>query len=147
MENATQALLIAGGILLALMTVLTLVYLGNNLAIIGQSEQEKIEQERLNNWNAEWEAYNKKLLYGADVLTVLNKAKQNDIDYDYSATYKVDIQIKGKDEYGNTITKDNIENYKVAIFTCTEILYSDETGRVNSMTFEFVSEGYKKGLI
>ena len=62
MENATQALLIAGGILLALITVLTLVYLGNNLAIIGQSEQDKIEQERLDNWNAEWEAYNKKLL-------------------------------------------------------------------------------------
>lgn len=138
MDNAAQALLIAGGILLAIITLTMLVYLGGNLATIGQAEQDKGELERLSNWNAEWEAYNKKLLYGVEVLTIVNKAEQNDIDYDYSTKYKVEINITpdSKDKYGTAITTNNIANYKNSIFMCTDISYSNETGRVNSMTFK-----------
>ena len=81
MENAAQALLIAGGILLAILTLSLIVYMSNNVSTIGSAQAEKQEVERLAAWNAEWEAYNKQVLYGAEVLTVRNKADQNNLEY------------------------------------------------------------------
>ena len=88
MDNATQALLIAGGILLAIMTITALVVMFSNAATIQNAQNNKEELERLAKWNAEWEAYNKRLLYGAEVLTVVKKAEQNNTEYS-NAKYHV----------------------------------------------------------
>ena len=127
MENATQALLIAGGILFGIIILSAFVYMWNNA-----SEN----QARLTAWNAEWEAYDKRLIRGVEVLTVVNKSKQNDIDYDNSEEYKVTISIEGKDKYGTKITPDNISQYKNSIFECTEMQRNPETGRINKITFK-----------
>ena len=76
MENASEALLIAGGILLGILTITLLVYMFGNLSNMESADMARVEQERLNAWNAEWEAYNKRLLYGTEVLTVIKKAEQ-----------------------------------------------------------------------
>lgn len=142
MENATQALLIAGGILLAILTLTMIAFLTGNLATVGQARAEKVELERLAKWNAEWEAYNKKLLYGADVLTLVNKAKQNNEEYENSTKYevKIDITANSKDKDGTQITTGNIEQYKTSIFKCIDIRYNSDTGRVSEMTFELLED-------
>ena len=77
MENASKALIIAGGILLAIITLSVLVYSYNHITIY-QDEKEKNElQEQITKYNAEYEGYNKKVMYGADVISVLNKAISN----------------------------------------------------------------------
>ena len=81
MENASQALLIAGGILLALITISAFVLMFNNVNTIQETQYTREETQRLLRWNAEWEAYNKTLLYATEVLTVVNKAEQNNKDY------------------------------------------------------------------
>ena len=45
------------------------------------AENEKKEQEQLIEFNRQYEAYNKPLLYGAEVVTVYNKAKENNLNY------------------------------------------------------------------
>ena len=77
MENASKALLIAGGILFALLIITVLLYMNQNIITIRQTEQEKIEVEQLQKFNQEYEVYNKKLMYGAEVMSLINKMKNN----------------------------------------------------------------------
>lgn len=132
MDNATQALLIAGGILLAILTLTLLVYMFSNIATIGNAQAEKEEVERLKEWNAEWEAYNKKVLYGAEVLTVINKAEQN--NNENSEVYKVTIKV-----YLDNVLqeKEFVEMSKSSIFKCIDVQYSEKTGRVCEMSFKY----------
>ena len=94
MDNAAQALLIAGGILLGILTITMLVYMFSNISNMGNAQNLKQEAERLAAWNNEWEAYNKRLLYGTEVLTVINKAEQNNKEYNENDRYKVKIFIQ-----------------------------------------------------
>lgn len=129
MDNATQALLIAGGILLGILTVTLLVYMFNNMATLGNAEQAKKDMQRLKEWNGEWEAYNKSYLYGAEVLTVINKAEEE-------AEFEVKIQVL-VDRIEMTNKKEYVSIKKTNLFTCKLIEYSEQ-GRVNKMVFEFV---------
>lgn len=77
MENASKALLIAGGVLLAVLVLSLFGLLLSNISS-NQMAQEKTKQaEQLKEFNQQWEAYNKKALYGTDIITVVNKAIQN----------------------------------------------------------------------
>lgn len=138
MENATQALLIAGGILFALLTLSILVFMFNNAGQMQSTQYTKEEAERLEKWNAEWEAYDKRILYGADVLTVLNKAKQNNIEFDNNALYIVNVEVK--DEDNNVIPDTDVMDYikarKTLIFTCERMQKNDETGRIQDIVFK-----------
>lgn len=136
MENAAKALVIAGGVLLGVLTLTLLVYMFSNMSIVGNAQAERKENERLQAWNAEWEAYNKKLLYGAEVLTVINKAKENNNEYENNSMYRVDIHVKSKTD--KELTSQEISNLKTSIFTCESVTYGNETGRISEMTFKFV---------
>lgn len=128
MENASQALLIAGGVLLGILTVSLLVYMFSTISTVGNASAMQEENKKLVEWNAEWEAYNKRFLYGTEVLTVINKAEQNNVEYDDSdEEYKV--KIIGKDISGQEIPvanfKNFVENHKTSVFTCENVEYSD----------------------
>ena len=131
MDNAANALMMAGGILIAILVISLFMYMLSSAKILPAEEVNQDEVDRLSRWNAEWEAYNKKLLYGAEVLTVINKAEQNNNDYGNADNYKVTITVLN----GSTqMTKDQIE--KNAIYECVEINENDKTGRVNKMVFK-----------
>ncbi len=131
MENASEALLIAGGILLAILTITAFVLMFNNVATIEGAQAREAEAKRLAKWNAEWEAYNKRLLYGTEVLTVINKAKQNNEDYSGNEEYYVNVNVY--DEY-NRINNQSIELRK--IYECCTMEYNSNTGRVYLIEFK-----------
>ena len=132
MENASQALVIAGGILLALLTLSLLVLMFTNINTIGEARAKQEEVRQIQEWNAEWEAYNKQYLYGADVLTVINKAEKNNIE----EQYKVEVTVLLED--GTEGSKVDIQNNKVGIYRCTEMSIDNDTGRIKSIKYEFV---------
>lgn len=144
-DNAAQALLIAGGILFAIMTISLLVVMFGNLNTIGTAQEDKEDVERLDEWNQEWEAYNKKLLYGTEVLTVINKAEQNNSDYNNQTKYTVEIKVfdgvnieaEVKSD-GTIVNRTYLEVNKTTIFKCTKMERSGETGRVKKIEFEVV---------
>lgn len=84
MENSSHALLIAGGILIAVMTLSIFAMLFHNLAKIGEAQALKAEAQELKEWNQQWEAYNKEYLYPLEIITLVNKAKN--IDYEVKIT-------------------------------------------------------------
>lgn len=97
MENAAKALLIAGGILLALMTLSLIVYVSTSTTRMAEAQDAKKAAEELAAFNASYEAYNKTRMYGTDVITVVNKAinyngKLNDSQRNEAITIEVEIK-------------------------------------------------------
>ena len=90
MENASKALLIAGGILISVLILSVCIMVYNNMTSLSNSNQKILEAEQLAKYNMEWESYNRDNLRGADVISIYNKAmdvnekykKQEGIDYD-----------------------------------------------------------------
>lgn len=77
MENASKALIIAGGVLIALIIITMFIMMFNNLANTKKAQEEQTKTEQISAFNAEFEAYNKKIMYGTDVITLINKVAEN----------------------------------------------------------------------
>lgn len=110
MENASKALLIAGGILLALMTLSLIVYVSTSTTRMVEAQDAKKVAEELAAFNASYEAYNKRLMYGTDVITVINKAINYNGKLDNSQKNEaIKIQVAITEDFA--ATKQIIEEY------------------------------------
>lgn len=74
MENASKALLMAGGVLASVIVISLLVILYTNISSLSNAKQQILETEELAKYNAEWESYNRDNLKGVDIITIINKA-------------------------------------------------------------------------
>ena len=81
MENATKALLMASGTLIGIMLLALMLYFFRSLSPLEETRQKEEETEQLTAFNEEYTAYEKKLMYGVDLISVLNKAKSNNEKY------------------------------------------------------------------
>ncbi len=180
-------------------------YVVQNAASLKKTEQERETAEQVTKFNMEYESYQKSLLRGTELVSIINKAIANNKKYeDNDKVYDIDIQFKLKtpiketivtiedgkkkkteekvtfgeaktyklidNKQSDRISKDisqfmeigalnssnsyeiinykDIDNYQMIysgftdfkrkIFKCTNIEYSDVTGRVNLLGFEEV---------
>ncbi len=81
MENSAKALYIAGSLLIALLVVSLLVYTFNNLGKVQEQKDEIEYEESITAFNKEYEAFDKKIMYGVDVISCINKAVSNNEKY------------------------------------------------------------------
>ena len=130
MENASYALQIAAGTMIAVLVIALIVYVFTALSGY-QEEQDLIaERESITEFNESFEVYDKSIMYGTDVLSCLNKAEDNNQKYVYSIYYGQDsseviyearedyiinvsvyieddlaesISVTGQDEKGNSV--------------------------------------------
>ena len=77
MDNAAKALEIAGGVLIAILIITLFVYMFNQVSYHQATQNMNIETQQLEEFNKKYEAYNKSILYGADVISVINMAISN----------------------------------------------------------------------
>lgn len=98
MENASKALLMAAGILIGLILLTSGVYLFNTIRASQQAKYTNLSEEQILAFNAEFESYDKQRMYGTDVITVLNKARDNNKRYEDDDSYFIDIGIILKDD-------------------------------------------------
>ena len=169
MENASKALLMAGGIFLAIALLTFGVYTYTSLNKLTNEKDEQTAQQQLVNFNKSYEAYNKSIMYGTDLISVINKANDNNALYN-DAAYKITIYFtfktaaiyeydesagkrnkntektfKTDESYTNydlgniqRLTEGSFDDFKRRLFKCTGVVYSNVTGRINSMSFEEV---------
>ena len=141
MENAAKAILIAGGILIGLMTLTLLVYAGTATRRMEQAQHDKSETEKIAKFNMEFEAYNKHRLYGIDVITVINKAiahnKKMDAIKDPDNRYYINVIFYTYEPFKNTVTKkENTEGSngnEDTITDPTNILNTDNKPNLETM--------------
>lgn len=117
MENASKALVIAGGILLAVLIISVMLYMYTAIGKASQREQDVLKTEELSAFNKQYESYNKSSMYGTDVITVLNKAIDNNKKYGNQSGYTIEIFV--------TI----IEDMYTTEYTYT---FDEDTGKWNS---------------
>ncbi len=161
MENASKALLIAGGVLMALLIIGTLVYSYRSVGeYFAESENIKLT-EQLSAFNNQYESYHRNLLRGTEVISVINKAIDNNNRYSDEPNYNVQIEFEMVEKLvykkdGTTSTGVNFEvgkrynltsftqikqntdaftDFKRRIFDCKYVGYNSDTGRVNYMLF------------
>lgn len=136
MENASKAIVMAGGMLIGLLTVSVLVVMFFLISSMANVKEEQLSQKEINEWNAQWEAYNKRVMYGSEIITIINKVAEENLKYVDQPEYRITITVYN--ENGVKIT--DMTDYKLAIFGCTKMEYSQKTGRINNMAYEFVSK-------
>ena len=95
MENASKALVIAGGVLIALMIIATLMYMVQNTASFSKSEEDQKRLEQITKFNLEYESFSKSIMRGTDVVTVANMAHNNNqLNINYPSNEKPVVIIK-----------------------------------------------------
>ena len=104
MENASKALLMAGGILIALLILTLIVYLTTSTSRVANYQDERREAEQLSEFNRSYEVYNKTRMYGTDIMTVVNKAidYNNNLDAD-EEEYFINIKLELSNSYNTEI--------------------------------------------
>lgn len=129
-----------------------------------EEEQLKEKTEQLVAFNNQFEAYNRKLLRGTDVISVINKVLDNNKKYGKNGyneeNYLMQVEFEMKEEIvyvegnrqanvtfevGKSYTVDSFSSiknneyaftdFKRRIFDCVEVKYSKITGRINYMKF------------
>ena len=93
MENASKALIIAGGVLISLLVISLLVFGFTNLKDYMSSKQSVDYTEQISEFNRQFDAYNKDI-YGSELLSLANKVEDYNKKYRTEDGYtKLEIQV------------------------------------------------------
>ena len=108
MENASKALTIAGGVLIAVMLAVLVYYVFNHWGEIQKMKQEAVETVKVEEFNKSYLSY-EKVLYGSELLGLVNKMSDYNIsdDVKYNAYGTMDLKVEIKLLSGST---DNLFN-------------------------------------
>ncbi len=133
MENASYALLIAVGVLIAIIIMSLIV---SRWRQIGRFEKTKDEVTAIQNqadFNSEYEAYNKSIMYGTDVLSCLNKAQNNNQKYVYNNYFGNDLMNVGKDDREELFIDVSVK-IKDTLFDSFKAYYKNRNGTYSRCT-------------
>ena len=148
MENVSKALIIAAGVLIAIIVLSLFLAMYSRMSSISKTQEEVLKQSQLQEFNEQYEAYNRQVMYGVDVITLSNKVDQNNID---NPREKIDLYINNEkitkpSNSGNSIQivdnqevftvtyNSNVEpNFDKTVFRCASIKYDNKTGKVNKI--------------
>lgn len=100
MENASKALEIAAGVMLGVLLFAMVTYFFTSISSWPEQEDNTKESQQLAQFNLEFEIYDKKGMYGTDVISCLTKAVNNNEKY-YSVNndYSEGVYLPGR-KYG-----------------------------------------------
>lgn len=135
MENASKALLMAGGIFIALMIIGSIIMLFTNLSDY-QSNQDELElTSQIAEFNNQYEPYMKEDLSLMELQSVYNKILDNNKQAEQSGTeddkIKTNIGDYITDSWSNISTNDK----KTKRFKCSDSKYRSD-GRIKEIYFE-----------
>ena len=154
MENATKALIIAGGILIAMLIVGLLTWGYTQLRSLRQTNVEEEERQQIVEFNERFEAYTKRVVRGYQMISLANLVYDTNTRYTYDNGYspvtiivdglssetaeKEDLESYIQDKY-DTMTSNEKNAFKQMYFECTDVKYDAKNSRVVSMNFRRVN--------
>lgn len=152
MENASKALIMAGGVLIGVLILSLMVYLFLSFGANSKEIYDRIEDNQLLQFNANFNVYEgREDLTIHQVVSVASLAKENNEKYPNRADHQVQVilnnmGVDSSNDFQNTdiskmqelvdlyTTVDNTGEINKT-FTCTKVEYND-IGRVSSITFK-----------
>ncbi len=95
MENASKALIIASGILIAILIISLLVTGWNKITDYSRVHEEIETEEQITNFNKEFESYNKRVVRGYELISLENLVYDTNTRYTSSNGFKkLELYIK-----------------------------------------------------
>ena len=149
MENASNALIIAGGVLIGVLILSLAVYLFADFGSTSAEINKKTEEQQLVQFNSKFTTYEstEKKWTVYDVVTVAGYARENNKYYtDSESNYKITVRFESingttdnlqnysTDYYNNAIQDDQKNVTELPRYSCN-ITYHDN-GRVKSLIFK-----------
>ena len=107
MENASKALLMAGGVLIAIITIALLVRSFGTISMFQKVKLSEEEQAQLIAFNEQYTKYLGQYMYGTEVITVINKSLNNK-----SHAITVSIKFNGQYTYNGYTAVEKYRNGK-----------------------------------
>ena len=104
MENASKALIMAGSILIALLTIGALMFMFDNISGVEKQKDQNAEIEATLEFNRQFEAFDTVGLRGTDILTIMNKMvnyNEKVIEDDDDGYKTMSMQLTMKQDIGN----------------------------------------------
>jgi len=122
MENASKALIMAGGILIGLLILAVLLSTFKSISSLQKTKLTEEEQAKITEFNAKYIKYVGQYVYGTEVASLRNK---------YDSDKLVEVKLESGEQNLPTGVGQDTKYYK-----CKNVGYDEKTGRVNSITFE-----------
>lgn len=152
MENASKALYMAGGILIAIVIASIMVYIFYRGSLLSYEFDSKLSDEELQAYNAEFEKYvNKETILAQDIISIINRAhsiNQKNEDEGGSDFISVEVAIDKNRTYifdsKTDVGKMYKKNNKTETISWDEFLnkYS-QTGLKDNKTKIYYKDSYK----
>jgi len=138
MEHANKAFIMVGGMLFALMIMSLVAFVFSRLTTLPTEEDYSLEAKQIAAFNNEYSAYDKKIMYGVDVISVLNKALSNNEKYvlekfvtggGYNTDFIIDIQVELKSALQESIAISYVQQTANKV---SEVPYTSGKGPKNA---------------
>lgn len=149
MENATRALTMAGGILIALMILGALFLMFNNLSSYQNQNDTSTKSTQIAEFNNQFEPYNKDDLTLMELHSVYNKVNSNNTK---NPEYKIEMIYEFNSNHEDGNLKENFKSNFTAIeeaekmnskFSCINIEYKGVDGRISKIVFKDTTQEVK----
>lgn len=133
MENASKALLIAGGVLIAVLVLSLGVYFARNISDSASKIYSNLDDTERTEFNQQFLIYeDKDDLTVADVATIINLANDSNSSGNVPVQIEVNLEDKNLQEFNNEVGINQFMNiYKDYTFKCEEITLDPDTQYVN----------------
>lgn len=132
MENATRALTMAGGILIALMILGALLLSFNNLSSYQNQKDSSELASQIAEFNNQFEPYNKSNLTLMELKSVYNKIQSNNAKNDEQIKTNILAVYPDIDKDFSSLPE---EDKQKKVFKCVEISYKNPGGKISEMNF------------
>lgn len=139
MENAAKALLISGGVLIAIIILSIGVYLFSTYRDFGTSYEQTLEANEISKFNSNFIKFEGRTdITAQEIVSIINYVKE----YEENSEHMINIIVPGynKDFISENsisfITNNTVDNKGNKIeFTCNPIDYDEQSGIVNKIEF------------
>ena len=121
MENAAKALMIAAGILIAIVIISVLVSTFSTMSGFQMSKLSEEERQQIIEFNEQYTKYVNQYVYGTEVGSLINKHASDNL---------VEVIVLPAGAVPPTDVGQDVQYYQ-----CTGVTYDENTGRVNTITF------------
>ena len=139
MENASKALIMAGGVLIALLVIGLLVFFYNNLVDLQSIEQSNDDVETITEFNKKYEVYARNI-YGSEILSLANMVDDyNTRESNNKGYIKLELYVT----FESTIN----ENYFVKNKTYTARQICEQVEKIQAEVNKYSSRNKKDGHI
>ncbi len=132
MENASKALLIAGGVLLAMMVITIGVYLAGRLRNTSDTYVTTLDTTEIQKFNSKFIAYEGRTdITAQEIVTVISNVVEERLSIEITLENGIVEWESDLEQNRNGFMIENIGS----LFQCTEIDYA-ENGMINKISFE-----------